>query len=197
MIAPQIGMMIPMQRRIQPSGLEGWRWRRAARAAVDTELSRSGSTDRLDGWMPQRTGLPMDVVVVAQEGIRTWLFPRRIDVPMGYNVDGIVDRATVVVPEREVGGVLEILPAAFGVSTIGLIAGKGTLLRIREPAPLPIWNVSAVGEVLTRDQLALVLTDLGRPVSPFALRGQLLAELLETLPPAAARYCVLAAIVSI
>ncbi|MEV6273407.1 hypothetical protein AB0L64_39995 [Kribbella sp. NPDC051936] len=164
---------------------------------MEAELPESGLTYRLDGWMPQRTGLPMDVVVVGQEGVRAWLFPRRIDVPMGYNIEGIVDRATVVVPEREVGGVLEALPTAIGISTVGLIAGKGALLQIRAPAPLSIWNVSALGELLTRDQLALVLTDLGRAVSPFALRGELLAELLEMLPPAAARHCVLAAIVSI
>ncbi|MEV0792613.1 hypothetical protein [Kribbella sp. NPDC050459] len=139
----------------------------------------------------------MDVVVVGQEGVRTWLFPRRIDVPLGYNVDGIVDQATVVIPEREVGGALGALPASFGVSTVGLIAGERVLLGIREPAALPVWNVRALGEVLTRDQLALVLADLGRAVSPFALRGELLAGLLEMLPPAVVRRRVLDAIVSL
>jgi hypothetical protein len=145
--------------------------------------------------VPQRTGQPLDVVLVSVEGVEVWLLPRWIDVVTAYNLDGIADRVTVVVPEREVGTVLESVPATLGVSSIGSVAGTPALLQIRESTPLPTWNVSAIGELLTRDQLALMLTDLGRAVSPFSVRSELLAELLDLLPPAAARQCVLAAMV--
>jgi hypothetical protein len=61
---------------------------------------------------------------------------------------------------------------------------------------MPVSNGGALGELLTRDELADVLAGLGRRVSPFSMRPELLAEVLGLQPPEATRRRILQVLVS-
>ncbi|MFI6833619.1 hypothetical protein ACIBG5_41350 [Kribbella sp. NPDC050241] len=143
-----------------------------------------------------RVGQPLDVVVVVPDAVHVWLLPRRPSVLDDYCVRGIADQVSVVVPEGRLAEARAGLPETFGVATVGTVAGDPVLLEIRRPSPLPVTNVAALGELLTRDELADVLAGQGRRVSPFSVRSALLAEMLELLSPEEARRCILHALVS-
>jgi len=156
----------------------------------------TGPWRRLDGWRPMRVGQPLDVVVVVPDAVHVWVVPRRSDIAEDYCVRGIADRVTVVVPEREVPAIAAAVPQTYGVLAVGTVAGNPVMLEIRAAARLETSNAAALGELLGRDELAAGLARLGRRVSPFSIRSDLLSEVLDVLPPDLAREWILQTLIS-
>jgi hypothetical protein len=180
----------------KPTGsgpLSGWRWRQSAFRALNQWLRQfhEEGRRRLDGWAPPDTDEPLDVVVAEPTGVHVWVMPKRLEVLDDYRLDGVVDTASVVVPEGSLSAVRQVLPSTYGVLTVGTVAGTPTLLEIRRPSLLKASNAAALGELLSRDELAAGLLRMGRHVSPFSIRSELLAELLDLLPPERAREWIL------
>ncbi len=103
----------------------------------------------------------------------------------------VFDRVTVIVPEAAVAGTIGSCPSGIGVHALGHVAGRPTLLSVREAAPQVAHDAGTLGKLLWRDELAAILISWGRSVPPLATRAMLLDELLACCSPIEAREKVL------
>ncbi|GAA1552276.1 hypothetical protein GCM10009789_02370 [Kribbella sancticallisti] len=169
------------------------RWRRDARRALRELLAhhRTVPGECFGGLLEG-----CDVVVIETGRASAWLVRYRPDPDQlaAGALAAVFDQVTLVVPERSVADAVGSSATQYGVYSVGHVAGRAVLAPIRQPVAQPAHDAAMLGRLLSRDDLASILRSCGRPVHPFAARGELLEQLLGSCSASGARQLILASL---
>lgn len=95
----------------------------------------------------------------------------------------VFDRLTLVVGDRHLGPAVMLLPAWWGIQTVGNDPSGGRMLvEVRQARVSPHRDPHAIAQLLWRDEAAAILENCGRRVSRARRRAELHAEIACEIP---------------